>query len=76
METKKENERNCKSCRFCIKVQTSTIGEWTGQCRKNPPSPVVIPQRGDIIVTAAFPMVQEKDYCFSFEGSMLTNIKG
>lgn len=61
----------CKECTFCIPVKTNVIGQWAGQCRKNPPVPTVLPQGGRVGVSSMFPLVGEGEYCFSFEKSIL-----
>jgi hypothetical protein len=57
----------CKECRFAIILKTQVIGQWVGQCRRDPPTPLLIPQGNNVGVTSAFPAVSENDYCFRYE---------
>jgi hypothetical protein len=65
-----EKKLSCQGCRFCITIENGIIGEWKGECRKNPPTPALIPTQRGIAVNTLFPPVSGGCYCFSFEAGL------
>lgn len=63
---------SCAGCRFAAKIATREslsrplIGEYTLQCRRSPPTAVVVQQAGATLVTGIFPPVDGSMVCEEF----------
>jgi hypothetical protein len=61
-----------ESCDGCEYSSFPDEGKDTGECRANPPTPVLVPHQnamGQVVpmVNAVFPPVTRECYCFTFE---------
>jgi hypothetical protein len=69
-----DGEKPIAACANCLAFQARDgVKPLAGQCKRNPPTPMLIPARiigvgarGDPEVASAWPPVQGDDYCISF----------
>lgn len=62
-EEKIKGDASCRGCRFAIRMESTIVGMWLAECRKNPPQ-IIITNVGAAI---AFPQVNETMWCLSRE---------